>query len=1379
LKRIFLTGYYGFHNTGDEAILTSIVHDLRALDPTLQITATSAEPEITAATHNIQAIRWSDTLAMVSAVRMADLVIVGGGGIFHDYWGFDPNALLTDNHWGIAFYTAPAVLGSLYGKPVMLYGIGVGPLLSDHGKRFTKVAADAAQVITVRDAGSKDMLEALGVCPDKIRVTADPVFAFAAVRQLRNEANSGKTVIGVALRPWEVGVYPSFWGREVARGLDLLLQNEAIRVELIPFQRLTGSEDDLAIARRVRDLMMQKDRVAVVEHDLSPAEIVDRIASCELLIGMRLHSLIFAMLAGVPALALSYDAKVDHVMDRTGLQQFAIPIGSVDAAHLARRANEMLAGSDAIRQQITERTHELRHLAEENARIAFTALQSEPKPHEPTAETIALLTRSLETHLRESSELRAEEKRLLGEVDFYIADSKRNAEHAQQLAADKLQTEANAAAAQQAHAAEVQRLTADRDKARAAAERTRTDAQALQRRIDELSAELTIIRPYPARIHELEAALRYADEMRAKVVRSVDRYSDILEQTIVSYRNQKAWQVMLVLRKGYTLLFRQGLGSFLKWIFTWPLVGPGNLAEHDLPFPKPWNYMPEGLEAPRPVPSGPPTPAPVQAAEIAPQKLTDLVPQQKYDVVIMAIFDFDFRFQRPQQIAAEFARRGHRVFWVSPGRFLPPGDPKAYEAIPLRENLWDIHLRGNRPEMYTGALSAEQAASFHAGLSEVYKEFAIAESCVILQFPFWRQIGLRLREEFGSKVVYDCMDDWQNWTAEPRISDWNLNEERQLTREADVLVVTSQEFLERYEANGLHPVLARNAADFDFFASPRPNEVLTNHTKPIVGYYGAIADWFDLDLVTRLAESRPQYNFVLIGQVHGIDTSRLASLPNVSLLGEKNYREIPLYLSHFDVCLIPFVLNKLTKGVDPVKMYEYFSQGKPVVATNMAELAQSTDLLYIGRDFEEFATQVDHAVREDDPELRRRRIEYARANTWGARVNAIDAAIRNIFPKVSVLVVTYNGEEFLEPCFDSIQRNTGWPDYEVIVIDNKSNEATREVLKRYAAADQRFHVELLDRNSGFAGGNNIAAKNATGEYLVFLNPDTIVTPGWLERMIRHCHRDPSIGAVAAVTNFSGNETKINFDYDNVIEMHDFARKVAVERAGQESDIAVAALYCVAMPRHVWDEVGGLDDSYQVGMFEDDDFSLRIRNAGYRVIAAEDAFIHHFGNGSFAKIPSEESLRIFEQNKKRYEEKWKRTWKPHKLRAGAKPPYDEPRTAPIDFLRAGKPLTNGAAAQLALRKLHPSVCAAGVPFNPQPGGWSALVVECDNAAPGTSIVWDGTILTTTYGSRVLLTALVPADLYAVPGTREVYLLNDFGESNRLHFEVQVRTNSTTA
>ena len=130
--KVLIVGYYGFENAGDEAILWAIVSDLRTRRPDISITVVSGNPAKTAEKHGVSAISWHDGFAVFDAVSEADLTIVGGGGLFHDYWGLNPNHFLTDRQSGIVFFAAPAILAALMGKPLMLYAVGVGPLLSGH-----------------------------------------------------------------------------------------------------------------------------------------------------------------------------------------------------------------------------------------------------------------------------------------------------------------------------------------------------------------------------------------------------------------------------------------------------------------------------------------------------------------------------------------------------------------------------------------------------------------------------------------------------------------------------------------------------------------------------------------------------------------------------------------------------------------------------------------------------------------------------------------------------------------------------------------------------------------------------------------------------------------------------------------------------------------------------------------------------------------------------------------------------------------------------------------------------------------------------------------------------------------------------------------------
>jgi GT2 family glycosyltransferase len=271
---------------------------------------------------------------------------------------------------------------------------------------------------------------------------------------------------------------------------------------------------------------------------------------------------------------------------------------------------------------------------------------------------------------------------------------------------------------------------------------------------------------------------------------------------------------------------------------------------------------------------------------------------------------------------------------------------------------------------------------------------------------------------------------------------------------------------------------------------------------------------------------------------------------------------------------------------------------------------------------------------------------------------------------LSILVVTYNSAEFVGLCLDSIFRNTTYPNIEIIAVDNASTDDTVQRIRAYGQ-DNRLRLFCLDENRGFASGNNFAMEQASGEYVMFLNPDTLVTAGWLENLLRHLRRDRTIGLLTAVTNFAGNEVKINVDYRNQREMETFAAYVAKTHFGESFDVRVAPLYCALMPKPVWDRVGALDERFKMGMFEDDDLAMRVRAAGFRVVAARDCFIHHFGQGSFSKLSDEEYGRIFERNRLAFEAKWNVSWEPHQPADGVRPAHDEERFVPSAFCNQGQ------------------------------------------------------------------------------------------------------------
>ena len=254
-------------------------------------------------------------------------------------------------------------------------------------------------------------------------------------------------------------------------------------------------------------------------------------------------------------------------------------------------------------------------------------------------------------------------------------------------------------------------------------------------------------------------------------------------------------------------------------------------------------------------------------------------------------------------------------------------------------------------------------------------------------------------------------------------------------------------------------------------------------------------------------------------------------------------------------------------------------------------------------------------------------------------------------PKVSVIVVTYNSEQYIQACIESIVRHGTYPALEIVCVDNGSVDKTVPLLNTRAASEPRIRVIALDSNLGFAAANNVGVRACNGNFIVLLNADTVVTAGWLERLLWHLKEDPQIGILNPVTNSAGNEAMITCSYRTPAELEQFAETLARDRRGSTTLLEVCPLFCAAIPRRVWDLIGELDEQFGPGTFEDDDYSLRVAQSGLRLAAAEDCFVHHFGQGAFSQLPPQQFGNILTTNRGIFERKWRREWRPHRKRPG--------------------------------------------------------------------------------------------------------------------------------
>lgn len=264
----------------------------------------------------------------------------------------------------------------------------------------------------------------------------------------------------------------------------------------------------------------------------------------------------------------------------------------------------------------------------------------------------------------------------------------------------------------------------------------------------------------------------------------------------------------------------------------------------------------------------------------------------------------------------------------------------------------------------------------------------------------------------------------------------------------------------------------------------------------------------------------------------------------------------------------------------------------------------------------------------------------------------IENNIKDIHKLVSIIIVTFNNLNYTRECIQSILDKTAYPNYEIIIVDNKSRDETPTYLKELEKQYSNVTIVLNEENYGFAKGNNLGIKKAKGDYIILLNNDTVVTRGWITGFIKHLEKNHSLGLVGPVTNYAGNEAMINVTYRNIKEMDRFAEIYTLANFNKlYNGINILIMFCIAMKKELIKEIGYLDESFGIGMFEDDDFSYRVKKAGYDIACVEDIFIHHYGSASFKKLGEKKYIEIFNDNKAIFEKKWNIKWTPHKHRRG--------------------------------------------------------------------------------------------------------------------------------
>jgi len=354
--KIALSGYYGFDNAGDEALLLAISSSIKNLVPDCDFVVFSGNPAKTRHLHNVRAVHNMNPWSVVRELFSSDLLISGGGSIFQD---------VTSSR-SLLYYISVVLLARMLGKPVVFYAQGVGPIRRPFNRWLLGRVANRVNLITLRDQASREFMLNLGVRKPPLQVTADPVFALQTDDNTKEEmlrcfpflAAGKDRRIGVSVRNW-----PALQGyqQNLAAVLDHF-KRAGFSIIFVPMDY----PEDIKESELVRSYMQEESYL--ISDELTTAQHLAVISQLDLMVAMRLHALIFAASCGVSFAGISYDPKIDGFLDLFGQRPLA------QSSELMIAQIEELLHDQAAQNQVQAQADKMRAQSRENARLTLDVL---------------------------------------------------------------------------------------------------------------------------------------------------------------------------------------------------------------------------------------------------------------------------------------------------------------------------------------------------------------------------------------------------------------------------------------------------------------------------------------------------------------------------------------------------------------------------------------------------------------------------------------------------------------------------------------------------------------------------------------------------------------------------------------------------------------------------------------------------------------------------------------------------------------------------------------------------------------------------------------------------------------------------------------------
>ena len=353
---VMISGYYGSKNSGDEAVLRSIVESLRQERPNIKITVLSRRPEETKLSNNVKSIYWLNVFSILSTMKNTELLISGGGNLMQD----------ETSTRTLLYYLSIIKCARLTGAKVMLYANGIGPLNKEKNRQRVKDQLNQISLLTIREEKSLEELKIIGITKPHIEITADAAFTLEIAPNIqREESLNGKYFI-ISIRSWKH--LDSEFEEKIARFADYVKE----RYKLEPVCIAMQPQYDLDISKRVSAKIKSGATVLIKRYSVD--EMLNIVQNSEFVLGMRLHTLIYAAKAGVPVIALGYGPKVEGIMDYMK-QDFMTSVENVQYENIISYVDTIMENKDEISKKLKEQSKILKEKAGLNAKHAIALLE--------------------------------------------------------------------------------------------------------------------------------------------------------------------------------------------------------------------------------------------------------------------------------------------------------------------------------------------------------------------------------------------------------------------------------------------------------------------------------------------------------------------------------------------------------------------------------------------------------------------------------------------------------------------------------------------------------------------------------------------------------------------------------------------------------------------------------------------------------------------------------------------------------------------------------------------------------------------------------------------------------------------------------------------